>query len=248
MTARAAVLLDYDSGDDLRRWGIAAAVVVAAHASLIGGYALMPSDEMPGAPSMPAIIMDLESIPAAPASVSDVEPGPQPTDAQEERKGVVEKKPEVVEPLPKQDQPSNVTFLAEQPKPEQKPEERPRPRITAMAPPSSDARPAPTPQAARAGSDARSLAHWRDRVVTRLQNAKRYPTGAGGAQGEAMIRFSLSRDGRVLSRSLVRSSGNSALDEEALAMVNRAAPFPPFPPSISGPSVVLPVPVRFSVR
>jgi TonB family protein len=33
----------------------------------------------------------------------------------------------------------------------------------------------------------------------------------------------------VLSRSIARGSGNSELDQEVLAMVSRAAPFPPFP-------------------
>jgi periplasmic protein TonB len=247
MTASAAVLLDYDSGDDLRRWGIAAAVVVAAHAGLMAGYALMPAEDSPGAPSAPAIILDFAPTPQAPPSQSDLAPGPEMTESQETKK-VVEKKQEEVEPLPKLEQPSDVTVPAEEPKPQQKPEQRPTPRTSASAPPRFDVATGPKPQAARRGSDARPIQNWHSLVSARLQSVKRYPSGAGGAQGEAMIHFTLSRDGRVLGRRLIRSSGSSALDGEALAMVNRAAPFPPAPPSMLGSSENFTAPVRFSVR
>ena len=244
MTASAAVLPDYDSRDDLRRWTLAAAVVVAAHAGLMASYALMPSEDMLGAPSAPPIFLDFWPTPEAPPSPSDLTPGPEMAEAQE-TKEVVEKKQEEAEPLPKLERPSDVTAPAEEPKPQEKPKQRPTPRTSASAPPRSDAAIAPKPRAPSAGSDARSIQNWRDRVSARLQSVKRYPSGAGGAQGEAMISFTLSRDGRVLGRRLIRSSGSSALDEEALAMVNRAAPFPAVPPEISGSSINVPVPVRF---
>ena len=75
------------------------------------------------------------------------------------------------------------------------------------------------------------MASWRDQVVAQLQRAKRYPSGAESRreQGVVTLSFSLSRNGAVLSRSIARSSGNSELDQEVLAMVMRAQPFPPFP-------------------
>jgi protein TonB len=248
MTASAAVLLKYNSRGDLRRWTLAAAVAVAAHAGLMATYALMPEEDAPGALSAPAIILDFAPTPSSPSSSADLARGPESPES-EARQEVVEKKQEVVEPLPKLEQPSDVTVPAEEPKPQQKSEQRPTPRTTATAPLRSDAPIAQTPRAPSPGSSAaNSLKRWRDLVMARLQSAKRYPSGGAGAQGEVMIRFTLSRDGRVLGRSLIRSSGSSALDEEALAMVSRAAPFPPMPPEISGPSVILPVPVRFTAR
>jgi protein TonB len=46
----------------------------------------------------------------------------------------------------------------------------------------------------------------------------------------------------------VRSSGTSALDEEALALLRRAQPFPPPPPELSGSRVDLTVPIRFNLK
>jgi periplasmic protein TonB len=248
MMARVAVLPDTDSGDDLRRWMIAAAVVLAVHVGLVASYALMPAEQSQGAFSAPAIILDFAPMPEAPHSTSDVAPGPEMVDSPE-IKEVVEKKQEEAEPQPKLEQPSDVTVPAEEPKPQEQQKLRPTPRTTASAPLRHDGAVASTPRAPSPGNNnARAIRQWRDVVVARLQSAKRYPTAARGAQGEAMIRFTLNRDGRVLSRSLVRSSGNSALDEEALAMVNRAAPFPAVPAEIPGASVVMPVPVRFAVR
>jgi protein TonB len=42
--------------------------------------------------------------------------------------------------------------------------------------------------------------------------------------------------------------GAAALDQEALALVPRAQPFPPPPSVLSGSAVDLSVPVRFDIR
>jgi protein TonB len=55
----------------------------------------------------------------------------------------------------------------------------------------------------------------------------------------------MDRDGRVLGYSIVRSSGRPALDNEALAMIERASPLPPAPPEIREQVVQLVVPVHF---
>jgi protein TonB len=83
-----------------------------------------------------------------------------------------------------------------------------------------------------------------------LQSAKRYPSEAQSRreQGVATVSFSVDRNGRVLSRHLVRSSGSSALDQEVLAMVMRAQPLPSFPPAMSQSVIRLSVPIRFSLR
>jgi len=52
----------------------------------------------------------------------------------------------------------------------------------------------------------------------------------------------------VLARSISKSSGVAALDEEVLAMVQRAQPLPAFPPAMMQQSVNLVVPIRFSLR
>jgi periplasmic protein TonB len=53
---------------------------------------------------------------------------------------------------------------------------------------------------------------------------------------------------RVIDSRVVRSSGATALDEEALALLHRAQPFPPPPPELPGERVDLTVPIRFNLR
>ncbi len=87
-------------------------------------------------------------------------------------------------------------------------------------------------------------------MLGRLQRAKRYPDGARerDEQGVATVTFSMDRSGHVLSASLARSSGSTALDEEAVAMVRRAEPLPPVPADIAGATIKLTLPVAFSLR
>ncbi|HEY4847999.1 MAG TPA: TonB family protein [Methylocella sp.] len=65
-----------------------------------------------------------------------------------------------------------------------------------------------------------------------LERMKHYPETARqrGAKGIAIIGFVLDEAGRIRSVSLLRSSGEADLDAESVALVNRAAPFPPPPP------------------
>ena len=63
-----------------------------------------------------------------------------------------------------------------------------------------------------------------------------------------VLSFTLSRGGTVLGRSIARSSGNAELDQEVLAMVLRAQPFPPFPAGMNQGRIGLSVPVRFSLH
>ena len=61
--------------------------------------------------------------------------------------------------------------------------------------------------------------------------------------------FSLDRKGQVLAIRVATSSGSAALDEEAMALVRRAQPFPPPPPELAGCCTVdLTVPIRFNLR
>jgi protein TonB len=63
-----------------------------------------------------------------------------------------------------------------------------------------------------------------------LERAKQYPERAlHHAKGIATVGFVLDHSGGVASVVLLRSSGEADLDAESLALVNRAAPFPPPP-------------------
>jgi periplasmic protein TonB len=65
-----------------------------------------------------------------------------------------------------------------------------------------------------------------------LERVKHYPETARQrrAKGIAIIVFVLDESGQITSVSLLRSSGEADLDAESVALVSRAAPFPPPPP------------------
>ena len=99
------------------------------------------------------------------------------------------------------------------------------------------------------GSSAPSVspARWQSRLMAHLERRKRYPADARARreEGTAYVRFRIDDSGNVLSVSLSRSSGSSALDQEVLAMVQRASPVPA-PPAGANKTIV--APVMFSIR
>lgn len=134
----------------------------------------------------------------------------------------------------------------EEPKERPKPKKRPPPRQASVKQTSA---PRPSPKqskvsAARsAGASSRAIATWQGSIISRLNRHKRHP--GGGAQGTAAVSFTIDRSGRVVSARLIRSSGNSSLDREALALPKRASPFPPPPSALRGTSFDLIAPVHF---
>jgi protein TonB len=255
MTAGALALADFDSGAELRRWALAAAIVLAAHVGLASVYWLMPYPEAEGSAEAPAVIVDLAPLAASP-SQQDLAPGPQtvepqPTPKQEQTE------PKVVEPVPMAEAPAEVTLPKPEPKAvEKKPEEDTQKAERAVVQETATARSAretaATPAAPSPGSEAaqRAIAKWRDLLMARLAQNKRYPASARarGEQGVVMLSFTVDRSGHVLARSIAKGSGFAALDEEVLAMVKRAEPLPAFPPAMVQPQIQETVPIRFRVQ
>jgi TonB family protein len=71
------------------------------------------------------------------------------------------------------------------------------------------------------------------------------PPHAHGKVGEARLAFSIDRGGRVLTSRIVHSSDSEALDEEALALIKRAAPLPPPPAGVPDDRLSFVVPIRY---
>jgi len=92
------------------------------------------------------------------------------------------------------------------------------------------------------------FASYSGRVAAHLQRHKRYPRAAARQRigGIATLTFTIERGGAVQSVRLSRGSGHVPLDTEALAMVRRAAPFPPIPPDLARSTMTFTVPVRFA--
>lgn len=269
MTARALILPDPSLGEEFRRWGLAAALVLAAHAGVMAGYLLMPQAEPEGSSTSPAVILELAPAPVAPASQQDLAPGPEMVEAQAVPTPPPQAEPEPVEPTPRLEAPvpAEVPLPEEKPKTvEHKPEETPDTTQPTETPPVQQEMPAPqttaaprseentaaVPAAPSPGvvSNRQAIMSWRDLVMARLQQNKRYPSSAEARrdQGVVTLSFTVDRNGKVLSRTIVKSSGVRALDDEVLAMIQRAQPLPAFPPAMNQPSVNLAVPIRFSLK
>lgn len=125
-----------------------------------------------------------------------------------------------------------------------KPDRRPA-RAAAAPPPSAPRAVAPSPQTnGTAAAPSAAAANWRGSLLVHLNRYKRFPDG--GRPGTVQVAFAIDRSGRVLSARLSGSSGNPALDEEAVAMVRRASPVPAPPSGLGGATIALAVPVRFA--
>ena len=108
------------------------------------------------------------------------------------------------------------------------------------APPPIDAKAAPVAAAAAPGlaaSLARIKASWEKSIVSHLNRYKRYPDEARvrGVKGDVKVRFILDRTGpRHEARRWSRRSGSTSLDDEALAVLQRASPLPAPPEQVAG--------------
>lgn len=249
------------------RWTLAGLAVVGLHA---GGIWLALNWQRPsqaaGDPPA-AIMMELSPLAVAPeAPQQDVAPGPQMVEAEEQPEPDPEKPvEEKVEPQPEPPQKPPVETeikppetpkvekaevvlppKVEPPKPKPKPKKKKQkaaPRTT--APPSSQAKRADRAAAPAEGmASSISAASWRGALMAHLNRHKRFPPG--GSQGVAMVAFSINRSGSVTSARLTRSSGDGALDAEAVNLIRRASPVPAPPSDIGGSSLSLSVPIRFN--
>jgi protein TonB len=61
------------------------------------------------------------------------------------------------------------------------------------------------------------------------------------------LAFAIDRDRHVVNSRVIESSGHVALDEEAIATLDRAQPFPP-PDGLAGETFEFRVPVKFTVK
>jgi protein TonB len=66
--------------------------------------------------------------------------------------------------------------------------------------------------------------------------------------GTAVVEFTVGANGEITSRRISKSSGSKALDEAAMASIERATPFPPIPTDLNRSELVVSVPFKFTVR
>lgn len=91
--------------------------------------------------------------------------------------------------------------------------------------------------------------NWLGILFAHVERFKEYPRDARrlGIEGAPKVEMVLNRQGKLLRATLVQSSGNSQLDAEAVAMLERASPLPPPPENIKGDPLTITVPIRFKL-
>jgi periplasmic protein TonB len=222
------------------RWMLAALAILAAHA-IVASVALWYARKPVEPNIIPAISVTLAPVDAASPEIQDQDIAVGPTMQQAEAAPPEPPKEEQVkkveQPPPPQQQ-ADVTLPQETPKEVEKPNpEAQPPAPETRAPPKTEH----VGQFTQASANA-----YNAMVFGHLQRFKRYPAAARGAAGTTVIRFDLNRAGDVIASSVEKSSGNAVLDEEALEILRRANPFPPFPAAKPGIRDAFLAPISFT--
>jgi TonB family protein len=249
-----------------RLWVIAALCAVILHGGTIAAAVMqMETEEADDSLGAPAIEVGLEMT-SPKLDATDLPPGPD-TDASTASPAVTEQKAEVkVSDLPKDvvnesEDPDRVVTENESKKPKEEEPEKQAVQQTASTesvaaeatamPSIESAKEAPQSAAPAQGSGAsaqRARVTWQKELVAHLDKHKRYPAERQQKTAEITVNFELDRVGKVLNVSIVKSSGDAAFDEAALAMVRRSDPLPQPPPLVADEGLSFTLPVIFRVK
>jgi protein TonB len=238
---------------DIRRWAISAAVVVGVHGGIAAAIGWAPSADYEQV--FPYDFQNVGELAAPVEVLTDLPPGPEqqmseasvskPTESLEEKpEEKVESKP--IEEVPEVPPAANPEVPVEEVK-ELKQETPQRQEARQPAPATTAPVAVPDRVAAVAASQ---VPVWKGQISGLLERNKRYPPSAQdrSEQGVVQLAFSLDRKGLVVTSRIVTGSGSAALDEEAMALLRRAQPFPAPPPQMAGELVNLVVPIRFNLK
>jgi periplasmic protein TonB len=227
---------------DLSRWALSAVVVIAIHAAA-GILLLNWHEPVTGDEGRDAIVVDLSAFTGPPnESKYDLPPGPlqlqpQMEAAPQPEPPKPEERPQEKTEVPPPQPDAEVTLPAEPVKPPEKPVEQPAPPVRETAPP-------------RIRPSAAQVASWHRKIAQQVEHHKGYPAAARARHqtGVAEVIFTIDRAGKVVASQVVRSSGYAALDQETIATVKRAQPFPSPPANMSGEAFEFRVPIRFDIQ
>jgi periplasmic protein TonB len=256
----------------LVRWLGAAVLVVAAHIAgtvlaLMHWRGAEPADAAAG-----AMLVEMLPAPAVPVDSPDVAHGPQveeamlsPPPTETKERLVAEEQPKL-EPAPLVPQPE-VALPMERPSEAEPPKDENAkdvmdptvaPQQSAapltMAPPKVEPTEEPLRAAPTLGQAAervkRAEASWQKALVSHLNRFKRYPDAARarGSQGSVLVEFTIDRSGNIVASRVLRHSGSSFLDAEAIAVLQRASPLPRPPAEITGELFPLTLPIQFRIK
>jgi protein TonB len=236
------------------------AIALAAHGLALFLSAQRPdlSDDDSGSS---VVFIELAPMPVAPpAPPEDLAPGPpQPqtesSPNEEDAPPPVAEKEQVVPPVPVPPPPPPDEAEPQALPPQQAPlvEASPQPprseTSVATAPPSAEDHVTEIqgPAMGRVAAPvAAKVARWEQALVAQVERFKRYPPQARDLFGIARVAFSIDRSGHLVGARIVSGSGSEVLDDEALATIRRAAPFPVPPEGIADSELSFVLPIRFA--
>lgn len=232
------------------RWGVCFAAMLLLHGGIAAAL-LTKHDEGDVLDTVTAVEVDFTSEAFKDAQARDVAPGeeqmqadvtPPPMEKAEQKSETETPTP----PLPAVENP-DVALQTEPEKREEKKDDEAE-KNPNSAPPlvSAATTSAPTAAAVRSAS----AVSWKRKIALQLQRNKRYPVAAQAKRehGIARVSFLIDRLGRVVSSTLIQSSGSAVLDGEALDLLQRIQPLPVPPADVPGNQFAFSVPIRFDLK
>jgi TonB family protein len=91
---------------------------------------------------------------------------------------------------------------------------------------------------------------YRDIIKQKIQQARKYPVEARqrGVEGAVEMVFTLMRQGVLKNVEVIGASGSEVLDEEAVATIKRASPFPEIPADYKDVEMTMNVKIVFNIE
>lgn len=251
------------------RWWASAVIVVAAHVAAgalvfdvpqrsaevrkLLQVALLPvpveEEPPPQTPPEAPVVAEPSPEPPPPEPVAKPEPEPKASQQDEPSKA----RPAPQQPLPRA---ANSAKVKKRPAPTAAPDVARLPAAARVAPPSkpvtrSEPEAVAPPRSSPALSKSargRLVGGYGRGLIRALDPHRRYPAAALrlGLEGIVKIEVRVDRRGKLLTAPvIVRSSGHRVLDDEARALVVRAAPFSPLPAAFDRKQARIVIPVQF---
>lgn len=123
-------------------------------------------------------------------------------------------------------------------------------QVRTVSLPAEEPRPSPEITVAQSAPDPQILKGYLGKIQSKIERAKEYPDIArrAGNQGRVKIQFTILKDGRIENAVLIDKTPHRILNEEALAAINRAAPFERLPDEIGKETLSVILPFSFMLN
>jgi protein TonB len=143
----------------------------------------------------------------------------------------------------------------ELPEPEPEPEPIPEPELETIPEPEPRPKPPVEPLPEKPRLEAvevinpqdEAMLRYQDMIKQRIESHRRYPRWAKqqGFEGSVYLSFTVLANGQAQNIRIIRPSGFTILDNEAVSNVKRASPFPPIPEKLNRSQLEIEVAIVF---